>query len=287
MTPSTPHPNPDPSPDWTAELARRLPWTQGRVESVEFLRRPTAKKNRVLAFSVNGERYVLKVYLHDVRYSAKVALGALSTHIVRGFNVRSGVAARVQAEVDGIEAFGRAGYHTFELVERPSRDALLFRYHAGRRLDIMIRDGLDTDSACAYVERIAGDMAARQARVLETGERFLVHPDPRLSIVLIDDEDRLIYHDFEARLNPALGPAELVVGEVQTFLGHLTHVRIDDADRLITTALNALGPEPIARWRRFRPALFARMSQRSRKRYDQLSALLASRGDETADAGGA
>jgi hypothetical protein len=229
----------------------------------------------VLAFAVDGERYVLKIY----RSASSAAFGALldvsSRWFTAGSKNRAHPRERLISERDAIKAFNEAGFGTFDLLEQAGDDALLFRFEQGMPLHKRVAVDWPMNRLIEAVSRLATETARRQVRVLQTGDANLIHPDFRLCHVFSTDSGRLLYHDFEAPRRRSRSLPRMLADEVETFLADLIRTPAPDRAALCTAALQGLGGETLERWERAGQPVLARLSAARRRRRDAVGALVA------------
>lgn len=244
------------------------------VAAAHFLSPTDAKKNLVVAYRVGDERFVLKVYRQALRYTLQALKNPLSRHVSRAFTIRSLAATRVQAELDGIHGFRLAGLRTFDVVDRPRRDALVFRREDGEPLrDRLLRER-DPELARRYVARVALDLRRRHEMACRRDDLRMIHPAPRLQHVWLCPDDTLLYYDFEDRVNPALRIDEACAMETEGFFFYLLRCDATADMETIAVAREAVGPDVIGRWRALESHRRHGLSGSARRRQGVLSAVL-------------
>jgi hypothetical protein len=214
-----------------------------------FLSPPDGKKNAVVSYVTDEGKFVLKIYRQDVRYTVQAMKNVVPRYFTRAFTVRSLAPARVRAELAGIAGFREAGFQTFEVVERPRRDALVFRNLPGADLKTILRERADPQVARAFVERVARDLARRQAIALERRDLRMVHPSPRVQHVWVQPDGSFVYYDFEDRVNPGLRIERALANEVECFFFYLLRLEETADPATIALAREALDGAPMQRWR--------------------------------------
>lgn len=230
-------------------VVRRALGDVGGPARARYLARPGTKKNIAIAYESRGERFVLKLYRQDLRYAAGAVKNPFPRYGSRAFTLRSLATTRLRAELDGIAGFREAGLETFEVVARPLRNALVFRYEEGSTLRDVLRAEPEPARRRHLVSRLARDLAQRQRTAAARNDLRMIHPAPRVHHAWVRPGGAFAYYDFEDRVNPSLRVAEALAHEVESFFYHLMRLRVTADASTVAAARDALGEEPWERWR--------------------------------------
>ncbi len=264
-----------PSPEHS--LAAVCPDVAARATDCEYLGVPDGKKNRIVAFTLDGQQRVLKVFRQDWAYRVQVWRNPLSRWVSRAFALRSGARARVQAELDGIAGFRAAGFGTFDVLARPQPHVLVFRREEGLPLLDRIREIGAGPETRSHVAHLADDLRRRQESALAADDRRMVHPAPRLAHAWWRPSGELVYFDFEARVNPSLSVPEALPREVEAFFFSLLRNEATSDAATIGVAVDAVGTAALDRWRAHHARDWRwRLSGSRRRRRDVLARVVGS-----------
>ncbi len=209
---------------------------------MQFLAPWDPKKNALIRFRHGGRDLVLKVYRQNLRYALQAMRNFSSRWGSRALALRSSARQRLQSEVACIRAFAAAGLGTFEIVDQPGPHALVFAFEHGCSLRSLQKRG---EEVTDLVLRATEDLARRQSIARRTNDRYLVHPAPRLTHVWVAPGGRLLYFDFEDRVNPSLRIDEALALELMDWLHYVS--RRDDDRALLRASLEAVGDEGLGR----------------------------------------
>jgi hypothetical protein len=192
-------------------------------------------------------------------------------HVVRGYVLRGRGRARAENEARCIAAFRGAGWTTPEIHSRPGPDATVFRWVTGRSAAELIAKTPGAEERAALVRELAAEIARRQEQALARGDRFLLHPHPRLTHVLVGEDGARTYLDFEGIVNPHRPVAELAALETESFLAYIARSRHTREDSVLRAALDGLGESALARWRAAGSGPFWFLSGTARHRRERLA----------------
>lgn len=259
-----------PAPDTI--LASILGERAAEASEVEWLSKPQAAKNQIVRYRVGDELRVLKVFSHGWRYSLSLVKTPMSLW-ARNFKLRRSAAQRVRAERDADAAFRAAGLSSFEILDRPAANALVFRHYAGQSVRRLMAERDDPAFTRELLGTVAEDFARRQQLALERNDPRLVHPDPCVKHVWVTPEGERLLFDFEGCVNLALPLDELLAREAEVFVFQVGRTGGTDAAGM-QAFVERLGPAVRERWRTQSAQPHWGRSKSNRRRTPEVQALM-------------
>lgn len=253
-----------------AAVARHAPsW---RDADARFLVRPDPRKNLVVDLRRGNERFVLKVYSDTWAYRWHTLANGVLSRLDAAYCLRGTGPRRADAEERGAVAYARHGFRAVELVERIGPVATVFRWLDGVPVWDRVKELPEAETAM-LVRRVAADIARRQAAVLRTGDRALLHPHPRLSHCMESADGSLAWIDFEGIVNPRLGTDQALGLEAESFLSFLCRAKPTAKEPVLRAAVDGLGEDAVRRVRMLRRGPLWFLSGSARHRRERLSRL--------------